>query len=64
MSARTTLICDNCGDEHAGDGFPPGWRRFSIHDLISGVARQCDLCLNCTASVRLIELTTKMEMLR
>jgi hypothetical protein len=60
VSIRNTTVCDNCKTEHDGNGFPPGWRKFGITDLLSGNARQCDLCGACTETVTLIELTTKL----
>ena len=60
MSIRSTTVCDNCKAEHEGSSYPPRWRKFAISDLLSGDARQCDLCGDCTRSVTLLELTTKL----
>jgi hypothetical protein len=60
VSVRNVTVCDNCKTEHEGNGFPKSWRRFAISDLLTGLARQCDLCGDCTRSVTLLELTTKL----
>lgn len=61
MSNRNITVCDNCGQEAEGH-MPVGWRRLNIHDLISGVARQYDLCDTCTINVKLIDLTTRLAL--
>jgi hypothetical protein len=56
MSSRHTLVCDQCGTEDDTSGFPQGWRRFSINDLITGIAKQVDICVTCVHSVKILEL--------